>query len=183
MRKLKTDELNRISIEDFKKQEKTQIVVVLDNIRSMHNIGSVFRTCDAFRIEKLVLCGITAMPPHREIQKTALDATESVVWEYYENTKDALKQLKNDKFKILGIEQTDNSISLEDFSPEPNTKYAVIFGNEINGVDENVLRECDFCIEIPQFGTKHSFNISVSAGIVLWDMFAKIKKSKLKISI
>ena len=182
MRKLKTDELNRISIEDFKKQEKTQIVVVLDNIRSMHNIGSVFRTCDAFRIEKLVLCGITATPPHREIQKTALDATESVVWEYYENTKDAIKLLKNNKFKIIGVEQTDNIISLEDFSPEPNTKYAVIFGNEINGVDENVLKECDFCIEIPQFGTKHSFNISVSAGIVLWDMSAKIKKSKQKIS-
>lgn len=170
MKKLSMDELNRLSPEEFKQAKKSPIVVVLDNIRSMHNVGSIFRTSDAFAIEKLYLCGITARPPHRDIEKAALGATESVDWEYAENTLELVKNLKNDGYKILSIEQAVNSISLEKFNKSASEKYAVVFGNEVDGVDQDVITNSDACIEIPQFGTKHSFNVSVTAGIVLWHL-------------
>lgn len=173
--KLTMDQLNRLNVQQYKKTEKIPLVLVLDNIRSMMNIGSVFRTADAFTVEKLILCGITACPPNKEIHKTALGATESVDWEYIENTSQAIQSLKNDGFKVFALEQTDKSISLIDFRPEPGCKYALVFGNEVKGVQDAVLQCCDGSIEIPQFGTKHSFNISVSVGIVLWDFFTKIK--------
>ena len=176
MRKLKTGELNRKSIEEFKKSEKISVIVILDNIRSMNNIGSVFRTSDAFLIEKILLCGITAKPPHNDIRKTALGATESVDWEYFGKTEDAINKLKNENYTIISIEQAENSIKLQDFKPEKNKKYALIFGNEVKGVQQQIVDMSDFCIEIPQEGTKHSLNISVSAGIVLWDFFQKLKK-------
>ena len=176
MKKTKNSELNRLSVEAFKEARKNQFVVVLDNIRSMNNIGSVFRTCDAFRVEKLVLCGITATPPHREIHKSALGATESVSWEYAETTKQAVAGLKENGYIVVAIEQTDTSINLKDYYPPVSEKIALVFGNEINGIDEDVLDLCDFSVEIPQFGTKHSFNISVSAGIILWDMVTKLGK-------
>ncbi|WP_445748231.1 RNA methyltransferase [Polaribacter sp.] len=175
MRKLKNTELKRLTIEGFKTVEKTPLIVVLDNIRSLNNIGSVFRTSDAFLIEKIYLCGITATPPNNEIHKTALGATDSVDWEYAESTLSVVQNLKNLKFKVLAIEQAENSTKLNDFHPDKNQKYAVIFGNEVKGVQQKVVNEADFCIEIPQFGTKHSLNISVSAGIVLWDIFVKLK--------
>lgn len=174
MRKLKNTELKRLTIEGFKAAEKTGLIVVLDNIRSLNNIGSVFRTSDAFLIEKIYLCGITATPPNNEIHKTALGATDSVDWEYAENTIDILEKLKSENTKVLAIEQTENSTNLNDFFPEKGEKYAVIFGNEVKGVQQKVVNESDLCIEIPQLGTKHSLNISVSAGIVLWDIFAKL---------
>jgi len=174
MRKLKNTELKRLTIEGFKAVEKTGLIVVLDNIRSLNNIGSVFRTSDAFLIEKIYLCGITATPPNNEIHKTALGATDSVDWEYAENTIDILEKLKSENTKVLAIEQAENSIKLNDFFPEKGEKYAVIFGNEVKGVQQKVVNESDLCIEIPQLGTKHSLNISVSAGIVLWDIFAKL---------
>ncbi|MEI6124362.1 MAG: RNA methyltransferase [Bacteroidota bacterium] len=161
---------------DYKREVKVGIVVVLDNVRSMHNIGSVFRTCDALKVEKLVLCGITATPPHREIQKTALDATKSVTWKYYEQTEDAIGELKRLGYEIVGVEQTDSSVNLMDYKPEKSRKYALVFGNEVDGVDEGVLGLCDRLVEIPQWGTKHSLNIAVSAGIVLWDMVWKLEK-------
>ena len=173
MRKLKLDELNRVSVAEFKSQEKLPVAIILDNVRSLHNVGSVFRTADAFAIEQLCLCGITGLPPNREIEKTALGATQSVNWKHFENTLDAVGQLRNDGYTILAIEQAENSIMLNEFSPVPGTKYALIFGNEVNGVDDAVMQHIDECIEIPQFGTKHSFNIVVSAGIILWDLFAK----------
>ena len=176
MRKLKTGELNRKSIEEFKKSEKISVIVILDNIRSMNNIGSVFRTSDAFLIEKILLCGITAKPPHNDIRKTALGATESVNWEYFGKTEDAINKLKNENYTIISIEQAENSIKLQDFKPEKNKKYALIFGNEVKGVQQQIVDMSDYCIEIPQEGTKHSLNISVSAGIVLWDFFQKLKK-------
>ena len=175
MRKLKNSELNRLSVEEFKKTEKTPIIVVLDNIRSLNNIGSVFRTSDAFLIEKILLCGITATPPHKDIHKTALGATESVEWEYYPSTIDAVHWLKENKYKIISIEQAENAISLQNFKPISMMKYAVIFGNEVKGVGQDIVNLSDYCIEIPQYGTKHSFNISVSAGIVLWDLFKKMR--------
>ncbi|HNX07500.1 MAG TPA: RNA methyltransferase [Bacteroidales bacterium] len=178
MRKTKNSELNRLSVDAFKEAKKNQLAVVLDNIRSMNNIGSVFRTCDAFRVEKLLLCGITATPPHREIHRTALGATESVDWEYYETTQQALTGLKEKGFLLVAIEQTDTSISLEEYYPPASKKMAFVFGNEINGIDEEVLDLCDFSVEIPQFGTKHSINVSVSAGIILWDMVTKMWKTK-----
>jgi 23S rRNA (guanosine2251-2'-O)-methyltransferase len=173
MKKLKTSELNRLSIEEFQQSEKNPIVVVLDNIRSMNNIGSVFRTCDAFRIEKLYLCGITATPPHREIQKTALDATESVEWKYFEETFAAIRSLKKDGFTVFAVEQTDKSFSLKNMQVKHNEKIALVFGNEINGISDEALNISDHAFEIPQFGTKHSLNISVSVGIVLWDIISK----------
>jgi 23S rRNA (guanosine2251-2'-O)-methyltransferase len=176
MKKLKTSELNRLSIEDFQKSEKSPVVVVLDNIRSMNNIGSVFRTCDAFRIQQLMLCGITATPPHREIQKTALDATESVDWKYFEETTLAIKSLKENGFTVFAVEQTDNSILLNNLTVKHNQKIALVFGNEINGISDEALNICDYALEIPQYGTKHSLNISVSTGIVLWDIISKNKK-------
>ncbi|MBS9774861.1 MAG: RNA methyltransferase [Tenacibaculum sp.] len=176
MRKLKNSELGRISVDEFKQVKKTPIIVVLDNIRSLNNIGSVFRTSDAFLIEKIYLCGITATPPNKEIHKTALGATESVDWEYEEDTLKLVEKLKADKIQVLSIEQADNSTKLNDFTPKPNTKYAVIFGNEVKGVQQTVVSASDNCIEIPQLGTKHSLNISVSCGVVLWDLFAKINQ-------
>jgi len=173
MKKLKTSELNRLSIEEFQQSEKNPVVVVLDNIRSMNNIGSVFRSCDAFRVDKLYLCGITATPPHREIQKTALDATESVDWKYFEETPAAIKFLKENGFTVFAVEQTDKSFLLNDMLVKHNEKIALVFGNEINGISEDALNVCDHALEIPQFGTKHSLNISVSVGIVLWDIISK----------
>jgi len=169
------NELNRLSVDEFKDSEKTPIVVVLDNIRSLNNIGSVFRTSDAFVIEEINLCGITATPPHRDIQKTALGATESIKWEYYENTLDAINELKKKGYLIISIEQVRDSISLEKFNVQPAEKYAIVFGNEVKGVQQEIINISDYCVEIPQFGTKHSFNISVSAGIVLWELYKKIK--------
>jgi len=173
-KKLKLDELNRASVEEFKAQEKLNVAVVLDNVRSMHNIGSIFRTSDGFAVEQLVLCGISAQPPHREIEKTALGATQSVSWLYFEEVVNAVEHLRADGYRIIAIEQAKNSIMLNDFTPFPNEKYALIFGNEVNGVSDEVMQIVDACIEIPQFGTKHSFNIVVSAGIVLWDFFSKM---------
>ncbi|MCX2453687.1 RNA methyltransferase [Pedobacter sp. PLR] len=175
MKKLKTDELNRVGVEEFKEQEKLPVIVVLDNVRSMHNIGSVFRTADGFAIEKLYLCGITAQPPHREIEKTALGATQSVAWEHFETTLDAVASLRKDGYEIIAIEQASGSTMLNTFQPDTQKKYALIFGNEVNGVSDEVMTQIDECIEIPQFGTKHSFNIVISAGIVLWDFFAKLR--------
>ncbi|RYE13530.1 MAG: TrmH family RNA methyltransferase [Sphingobacteriales bacterium] len=175
MRKLKLDELNRATVADFKTQSKLPVAVVLDNVRSMHNIGSIFRTSDAFAVQQVVLCGITAQPPHREIEKTALGATQSVDWEHYADTLSAVHHLKNNGYKIIAIEQAENSVMLNTFMPYANEKYALIFGNEVNGVSDDVMQHIDACIEIPQFGTKHSFNIVVSAGIVLWDFFSKLR--------
>jgi 23S rRNA (guanosine2251-2'-O)-methyltransferase len=163
------DELGRMTVAEFKEAKKNPIVVILDNIRSMHNVGSVFRTADAFRIEAICLCGYTPQPPHRDIQKTALGATETVNWIYYENTQDAIEQLKLHGYSIFAVEQVEESISLENFK-EADQKIAVVFGNEVEGVDVDVLKICDGCIEIPQLGMKHSLNISVAAGIVLWDL-------------
>jgi tRNA G18 (ribose-2'-O)-methylase SpoU len=175
MRKLNTDELGRVGIADFKKQDKLPIIVILDNVRSMHNIGSVFRTSDGFAIEKIYLCGITAQPPHREIEKTALGATQSIEWEYSADISALIPTLKVAGYTIIAIEQANPSVFLNDFQPKTSGKYVLIFGNEVNGVSIEAMELIDNCIEIPQFGTKHSFNIVVSAGIVLWDFFAKIK--------
>jgi 23S rRNA (guanosine2251-2'-O)-methyltransferase len=174
MRKLSMEELNRVSIEQFKKLNKLPLVCVLDNIRSQHNIGSVFRTADAFCIEKLCLCGITATPPNREITKTALGATESMEWIYYEHVKDAIGELRSSGYLIVAVEQAKGSIPLQLFHPEPGEHIALIFGNEVNGVSDEVMELADICIEIPQFGTKHSFNVSVTAGIVLWNVFLSL---------
>lgn len=174
MRKLKLDELNRATVAEFKAQEKLKVTVVLDNVRSMHNTGSIFRTCDGFAVEQVILCGITGQPPHREIEKTALGATQSVQWQYFKETKKAVEHLQDTGYKVLAIEQAEGSIMLHQFEPETDAKYALVFGNEVNGVDDEVMQVVDACIEIPQFGTKHSFNIVVSAGIVLWDFFVKL---------
>ncbi|MGY6649468.1 RNA methyltransferase [Wenyingzhuangia sp. IMCC45574] len=175
MRKLKNKELNRLDVEAFKEVEKTPLIVVLDNIRSLNNIGSVFRTSDAFVIEKIYLCGITAVPPNKEIHKTALGATESVDWEYVEDTLDVVKKLQTEGVKVSAIEQADNSVKLQEFSIQTGQKYAIVMGNEVKGVQQEVVDICDYCIEIPQYGTKHSLNISVTTGIVLWDLFKKFK--------
>ncbi|WP_285056539.1 RNA methyltransferase [Pedobacter ginsengisoli] len=175
MKKLKLDELQRVGIAEFKEQEKLPVVVVLDNVRSMHNVGSVFRTADGFSVAQLILCGITAEPPHREIEKTALGATQSVDWIHYPDTLTAIADLRKSGYKIVAIEQASGSIMLHQYRPVLNEKYALIFGNEVNGVSDEVMAEIDECVEIPQFGTKHSFNIVISAGIVLWDFFAKLK--------
>ena len=168
-RKLKLDELNRVSVQEFKNQKKLPIIVVLDNIRSLNNIGSFFRTSDAFNIEAIYLCGITAQPPHREIQKTALGATESVEWKYFETTEQALVELKENEFLIYAIEQTENSIYLQEFTYNLE-KIALVFGNEVEGVGQNVINLSKNSIEIPQFGTKHSLNVSISYGVVLWHL-------------
>jgi len=170
MKKLSMYELNRLSPEEFKQAKKAPIVVVLDNVRSMHNVGSIFRTSDAFAIEKLYLCGITARPPHRDIEKAALGATESVDWEYAENTLTLITKLKSEGYTILSIEQAEHSISLENYKVSATEKYAIIFGNEVEGVAQEVISNSNACIEIPQFGTKHSFNVSVTAAIVLWQL-------------
>jgi len=176
-RKLTTTELNRISLEDFKTADKTPIVVVLDNIRSLNNVGSVFRTADSFIIEAVYLCGITAKPPHKDIQKTALGAQDAVNWLYSENTIDAVQDLKKEGYSIVAVEQAENTISLDDFYPQKNQKIALVFGNEVQGVNQDVIDISNNCIEVPQFGTKHSLNISVCVGIVLWDLIKKIKLS------
>ncbi len=175
MRKLKNSELVRLDVEAFKKTEKIPLIVILDNIRSLNNIGSVFRTSDAFLIEKIYLCGITAQPPHKDIHKTALGATDSVEWEYAENTLHLIEKLKDSNIKIVSIEQAENSTMLQDFTINKDQKYAVVLGNEVKGVQQEVVSASDFCVEIPQFGTKHSLNISVSCGVVLWDLFKKFK--------
>jgi tRNA G18 (ribose-2'-O)-methylase SpoU len=174
MRKLANEELNRKSISEFRNSTKAPIVLVLDNVRSLNNIGSVFRTADAFLVEAIYLCGITATPPHREINKTALGATESVDWKYFPETADAVLSLRDQGFTVVSVEQADGSVSLKDFIPEKGKKYALVFGHEIKGVAEEVMDLSDACIEIPQFGTKHSFNIAVSAAIVLWDLSVKM---------
>ena len=171
MRKLKNSELDRKTIEEFKETNKYPVVVVLDNVRSLNNVGSVFRTCDGFLIDAIYLCGITACPPHRDIHKTALGATDSVTWKYFASTREAVAELKNNGYKVCSIEQADNSVILTDISPSNKNKYALIFGHEVKGVQQSVVDESDLCIEIPQHGTKHSFNISVSVGIVLYHYY------------
>jgi len=175
-RKLKNSELERKTVNEFKEASKTPLIIILDNIRSLNNIGSVFRTADAFLIEKIYLCGITATPPHRDIQKTALGATDSVAWEYVEDTLELIKDLQQQGTKIGAIEQAEGSIDLHQFTPKVNTRYAVVFGNEVKGVQQEVVSACDTVIEIPQFGTKHSLNISVSCGVVVWDFFSKMSR-------
>ena len=177
MRKLKLQELGRVSLDEFKSQAKTSIVIVLDNIRSGLNVGSAFRTSDAFALEKIVLCGITAQPPHREITKTAIGATSSVDWEYEKDILTCVKNLQAEGYTVLAIEQVDESIFLQDYEIDKNQKYALVFGNEVKGVSDEIINEVDACIEIPQFGTKHSLNISVSLGITIWE-FAKVMKLK-----
>lgn len=176
MRKLENSELVRKSIEDFKTATKTPLIIVLDDIRSLHNIGSVFRTSDAFLIDKIYICGITATPPNKEIHKTALGATETVVWEHHNNVLEVIQNLKNENVSVFAIEQVENSIFLDNFEVQKNKKYALVFGNEVFGVNQQAIEICDGTIEIPQLGTKHSLNIAVSAGIVVWDLFSKIKK-------
>jgi len=176
MRKLLNSELERKTVEEFRKSEKSPNIVVLDNVRSHSNIGSIFRTADAFLTRAVYLCGITASPPHREIQKTALGATESVEWKYYPSTNDAIQELKEAGYLIIGVEQTEGSIELQNMQVEEGKLYALVFGNEVNGVDQEILNLCDYCIEIPQFGTKHSFNIAISVGIVLWELCKSLTK-------
>jgi tRNA G18 (ribose-2'-O)-methylase SpoU len=177
MRKLLNSELERKSVEDFKEALKTPLVIILDDIRSLHNIGSVFRTSDAFLIEKIYLCGITATPPNKEIHKTALGATETVAWEYTKDVRAVIEKLKADNYCVYAIEQVENAIFLNDFLVEKDTKYALVFGNEVYGVSQKAIEICDGTIEIPQLGTKHSLNISVSAGIVVWDLFQKMQNN------
>jgi 23S rRNA (guanosine2251-2'-O)-methyltransferase len=174
MRKLNNDELPRLTVDDFKTAEKIPLVVVLDNVRSSNNIGSIFRTCDAFLVNKIYLCGICAQPPDKEIHKTALGAEYSMHWEYFKTTEEAVLHLKKEGYTITAVEQVMGSISLMDYFPDLNEKVALVFGNEVKGVQQEVVYLCDKTIEIPQFGTKHSFNIAVSAGIVLWELFNKI---------
>ena len=175
MRKINNDELTRLTVDDFKVADKMPIVVVLDHVRSCNNVGSVFRTSDALLVRKICLCGITAIPPDKEIHKTALGAENTIDWEYYKETNEAVGLLRKDGYTIIAIEQVEGSISLSDYLPSPDEKLALIFGNEVKGVQQDIVNLCDKSIEIPQFGTKHSFNIAVSAGIVLWDLFNKLK--------
>jgi tRNA G18 (ribose-2'-O)-methylase SpoU len=170
MRKLLNKELARMTVDQFRKSKKAPFIVVLDNVRSQSNVGSIFRTADAFAIEAIYLCGITATPPHREIQKTALGATEAVEWSYFPKTMEAVLKLKENGYHIIAVEQAEGAVALDRFNIDPDNKYALIFGHEINGVSQEVLNICDGCIEIPQFGTKHSFNIAISVGIVLWEV-------------
>jgi len=172
-RKLKNSELDRKTVTEFKAAKKTPLIIILDNIRSLNNIGSVFRTADAFLVKKIYLCGITATPPHKDIQKTALGATETVDWEYQENIIDLIKTLQSENIKILSIEQAENATMLHNFIPASDQTYAVIFGNEVKGVQQEVVSTSDTVIEIPQYGSKHSLNISVSTGVVIWDLFCK----------
>lgn len=167
-RKLKITEMNRISVQQFHEIEKIPLVVVLDHVRSLYNVGSVFRTSDAFRVNEVVLCGITATPPHTEIHKTALGAEESVSWRYFKDTMEAAQSLRSEGYTLLAIEQCEGSMMLQDFQPDKTKKYAVILGNEVKGVQQSVIDSCDGCLEIPQFGTKHSMNVSVTAGIIIW---------------
>lgn len=175
MRKLANRELDRLSIQAFKLEDKIPVVVVLDNVRSLNNIGSVFRTADAFLIERILLCGITATPPHKDIHKTALGATDSVDWEYYPETRQAIEKLRADGFYIMAVEQTDESISLDRFRVRKDMKYGFIFGHEIQGVSQDIIDFSDASLDIPQFGTKHSLNISVCAGMVIWEVFRQFR--------
>ena len=175
MRKLENSELDRLSVDGFKAVTKTPLIVILDNIRSLNNIGSVFRTSDAFRIEKIYLCGITATPPHKDIQKTALGSTESVDWDYAQSTLELVKKLQSKDIQVLSIEQAEKATMLHEFTPKKNQKYALVFGNEVKGVSQEVVNNSDQVIEIPQYGTKHSLNVSVSCGVVLWDVFSKLR--------
>ena len=177
MRKLKITELKRLTTDEFKQAEKIPLVVVLDNVRSLHNVGSVFRTADAFLVESVYLCGITSTPPHAEIHKTALGAEDSVNWKYFENTVEAVDELKKQGFTVFAIEQAEGSTSLETIHPDSEKKYAVILGNEVKGVQQAVVDKCAACIEIPQFGTKHSLNVSVTAGIIIWEFAGKLFKN------
>lgn len=174
MRKLSMDDLNRPSVQAFKEQEKLKVTILLDDVRSLQNVGSIFRTADGFAVEEIILCGITGQPPHRDIERTALGATQSVDWRYEKDILKAITELKKENYKIVAIEQAEGSTLLNNFSPLQEEKYALIFGNEVNGVSEEVMAVIDECIEIPQFGTKHSFNIVVSAGIILWDFYNKL---------
>lgn len=176
MRKIQNDELTRLTVDDFKLSDKMPLVVVLDHVRSSNNVGSVFRTSDAMLVSKICLCGITATPPDKEIHKTALGAENTVEWEYFQTTEEAVEMLRKKGYTIIAIEQVEESIALNDYFPSPGEKLALIFGNEVKGVQQEVVNLCDKTIEIPQFGTKHSFNIAVSAGIVLWDLFNKLKQ-------
>ena len=177
MRKLKNNELGRITVDEFKTVRKTPIIVILDNIRSLNNIGAVFRTSDAFLIEKIYLCGICATPPNKEIHKTALGATASVAWEYVEDTLTLVEKLKTENVKVLAIEQAENSTKLNAFFPQKNEKYAIVMGNEVKGVQQAVVNAADVCLEIPQLGTKHSLNIAVTTGVVIWDLFQKMQEN------
>lgn len=173
MRKLKVTEMQRMNVDDFHSASKFPLVVVLDHVRSLYNVGSMFRTADAFRLSGLCLCGITATPPHVEIHKTALGAEESVDWKYFERTEDAVEWLHKQGYRVLAVEQCEGSTMLQDFQTEPNGKYAIVMGNEVKGVQQQVVDMCDGCLEIPQFGTKHSMNVSVTAGMVIWTIFAR----------
>ncbi|ALD19935.1 RNA methyltransferase [Hymenobacter sp. DG25A] len=174
MRKLSMEELNRLTVADFKNTQKFPLTLVLDNVRSLHNVGAAFRTADAFAIEKMWLCGITGRPPQREITKTALGSTESVVWEYAASTLEVVRQLQAAGYVVVAVEQTTGSLLLPAFELEPGRPYALVMGNEVFGVDDEVLAQCDAAVEIPQFGTKHSLNVSVAAGVVLWDFLTKM---------
>ena len=174
MRKLKVTEMGRMSVEKYHAAEKTPLVVVLDHVRSLYNVGSIFRTADAFRLAGVCLCGITAVPPHPEIHKTALGAEESVDWKYFKDTLDAVKWLKDSDYEVLAVEQCEGSTMLNDFNVEPEKRYAIILGNEVKGVQQSVVDECEGCLEIPQYGTKHSMNVSVTAGIVIWELVKKM---------
>lgn len=174
MRKLKNSELDRLDSNEFKSAKKTPILIILDNIRSLNNVGSVFRTSDAFLVEKIYLCGITGTPPHKDIHKTALGSTDSVDWEYYKNTLDLVNELKNKGIEVISIEQAEKATMLNDFIPKAGVKYAFVFGNEVKGVSQDVVNHSNMVIEIPQYGTKHSLNISVSVGVVIWDVFNKL---------
>ena len=176
MRKLKNTELNRLDLESFKQAPKSPLVLVLDNLRSTYNVGSIFRTADAFRVQEIFLCGITATPPHKDIRKTALGATESVQWQYCENTLDAIQNLQSKGVVVLAVEQAEGSKSLSDFNPLPGTTYALVFGHEVKGVSQKVVSAADAVLEIPQEGTKHSLNVSVSVGLVVWELFSSLIK-------
>ncbi|MCF0199402.1 MAG: RNA methyltransferase [Bacteroidaceae bacterium] len=173
MDKLKVQEMNRLTVEEFRQSNKLPLVVVLDHVRSLYNVGSVFRSSDAFRVEAVVLCGITAQPPHPEIHKTALGAEDSVRWQYFKDTLEAVAQLKAEGYSVWAVEQCKGSTMLQDFQPEEGKKYAVVLGNEVKGVQQQVVDACEGCLEIPQYGTKHSLNVSVTAGIVIWELAKK----------
>ena len=177
MRKIKNSELNRLSVEGFKAVKKSPLIVILDNVRSLNNVGSIFRSADAFRIQHIYLCGITATPPHKDIQKTALGSTEAVDWSYAKDTLAVVEKLQSVNVKVMAIEQAENATVLQDFYPNNQSIYALVFGHEVKGVNQAVVNQCDGVIEIPQFGTKHSLNIAVSGGVVLWDLFSKMNQS------
>ncbi len=177
MRKIKNSELNRLTVEGFKAAKKSPLIVILDNVRSLKNVGSIFRSADAFRIQHIYLCGITATPPHKDIQKTALGSTEAVDWSYAKDTLAVVEKLQSVNVKVMAIEQAENATVLQDFYPNNQSTYALVFGHEVKGVNQAVVNQCDGVIEIPQYGTKHSLNIAVSGGVVLWDLFSKMNQS------